>query len=505
MLAGTGSGRTESAEQPNVLTAAPTMLFVGGAPKSPGHAFLSYVREDSLAVDRIQRVLEAAGVRVWRDTADLWPGEDWRARIREAITGDALAFIVCFSRNSIGRERSFQNEELALAVEQLRQRRPGAPWLMPVRLDDCVIPDLDIGGGRTLASIQRADVFGHRYDEGIARLVAAVLRILGGRRDAVAAASRPGRETGRGTDVGRASLPLPYDTARRSAELPDVSRFPAAGQRSVSAAFASDDLIVSPEGHAQYKTISSAVSDARPRATIVVRPGVYRESLRLEMPVSIIGDGQRDEIILASPAGSCITASGGGIVRGLSLRGDGENAMIHVQGGRMEIVDCEIAGPSSAGVLLEGGGLKIAKCHVHGMRHHDQKAISAEGGDAEISECDLTDSYFGVNVIQRAHCELRSCQILRNEFGAYVDKDGTMELVDCTVMENKFPVLAGNGYAVVRGCTISRNHQYAVHMASGSRGVIENNDLSGNPLGIWSEAPKPYVTISGNKGDALHN
>lgn len=77
-----------------------------------GHAFISYVREDSRAADRVQRVLEAAGIRVWRDTGDLWPGQDWRAVIRRAITSDALAFIACFSRNSVGRERSYQTRSL---------------------------------------------------------------------------------------------------------------------------------------------------------------------------------------------------------------------------------------------------------------------------------------------------------------------------------------------------------------------------------------------------------
>jgi hypothetical protein len=147
--------------------------------KLPGHAFISYVREDSHHVDRLQRRLEEAGVRVWRDTADLWPGEDWRAKIRQAIIDDALVFIACFSQQSLARAKSYQNEELTLAIEQLRRRAPDDPWLIPVRLDDCEIPNRDIGAGRTLTSIQRADLFGDRADEGVARLVAAVLRILG--------------------------------------------------------------------------------------------------------------------------------------------------------------------------------------------------------------------------------------------------------------------------------------------------------------------------------------
>ena len=160
---------------------------MGVAGELAGHAFISYVHEDSGEVDALQRTLEAAGVRVWRDTSDLWPGEDWRAKIKRAITDNALVFIACFSQTSLAREKSYQNEELTLAIEQLRMRSPDLPWLIPVRFDECEVPDRDIGGGRTLTSIQRADLFGDRSDEGAARLVAAVLRILKEQTDATIA------------------------------------------------------------------------------------------------------------------------------------------------------------------------------------------------------------------------------------------------------------------------------------------------------------------------------
>ena len=61
---------------------------------------------------------------------DLWPGEDWRARIRRAITDNALLFIACFSKASISRRFGYQNEELVLLfastlkleLEQLESR-----------------------------------------------------------------------------------------------------------------------------------------------------------------------------------------------------------------------------------------------------------------------------------------------------------------------------------------------------------------------------------------------
>jgi hypothetical protein len=143
-----------------------------------GHVFISYVREDSRRVDRLQQALQAAGIPVWRDTADLWPGEDWRLKIRRAITDRALAFLACFSQVGLARTRTYQRQELNLAIEEMQLRSPDEPWLIPVRFDDCEIPDRDIGGGRTLTSIQQADLFDERFGPGAERLVAAILRIL---------------------------------------------------------------------------------------------------------------------------------------------------------------------------------------------------------------------------------------------------------------------------------------------------------------------------------------
>jgi pimeloyl-ACP methyl ester carboxylesterase len=164
-------------------------------PAVAGHAFVSYVREDSAEVDRLQRVLREAGIPVWRDKSDLWPGEDWQTKIREAITDDALVFIACFSRNSLAKVKSYQNEELVLAVEQLRLRQTEQPWLIPVRFDDCRIPDRDLGGGRRLSSLQWVDLFGDAFDDSAKRLVAAIRRILGP-ADTSQASAKPGRRDG---------------------------------------------------------------------------------------------------------------------------------------------------------------------------------------------------------------------------------------------------------------------------------------------------------------------
>ena len=141
------------------------------------HVFISYVHEDAARVDQLQQILERS-LRTWRDTADLWPGQDWRTQIRRAIADDALVFSACFSLASGSKETSYQNEELTQAIEQLRLRPADSSWLIPVRFDDCQIPDRDIGGGRTLRSIHYVSLFGDNYSQEADRLVASIRRVL---------------------------------------------------------------------------------------------------------------------------------------------------------------------------------------------------------------------------------------------------------------------------------------------------------------------------------------
>jgi TIR domain/NNMT/PNMT/TEMT family len=198
----------------------PTRAGGGGTPLVPasgvagfpphGHVFISYVRADSAKADWLQGIFEAAGIPVWRDRTSLWPGDDWRHKIRDAITGDALVFIACFSSNSAARPKSYMYEELSLAIDELRQRRPQDPWLIPALFDNCEIPHYELGHGRTLASIQWANLFGESRDQEAGRLVEAVQRLLerfGPRRPQGPTAQEPTPPSGARQGEQRAAQP----------------------------------------------------------------------------------------------------------------------------------------------------------------------------------------------------------------------------------------------------------------------------------------------------------
>jgi hypothetical protein len=146
------------------------------------HVFISYVSEDSAAVDGLCAVLEAAQIPYWRDRTALGPGDAWKAKIRAAIRDGSLVFLACFSDNSRGKERSYMNEELTLAVEEFRKMPPGRTWLIPVRFDEGDVPDWDLGAGRALDDLNYADLFGKGHMAHAARLVTTINRLMGEKR-----------------------------------------------------------------------------------------------------------------------------------------------------------------------------------------------------------------------------------------------------------------------------------------------------------------------------------
>jgi hypothetical protein len=188
------------------------------------HVFISYVREDSEAVDSLCAVLEAAQIPYWRDRSALGPGDAWKGKIREAIREGSLVFLACFSDNSRAKDKSYMNEELTLAAEEFRMMPPGRTWLIPVRFDDGDVPPWDLGAGRVISDLNYSDLFGPAYTANAARLVTTILRLMGEKRPDSAtalAAVEQATHAGRTELLKRLTKEMLPDPARRI-ELDDL-------------------------------------------------------------------------------------------------------------------------------------------------------------------------------------------------------------------------------------------------------------------------------------------
>jgi TIR domain len=137
------------------------------------HVFISYVHEDSADVERIVFHLRSAGVAVWIDRENIPPGARWKDTIRDGIRKGTF-FVPCFSKAYLDRARTYMNEELAIAVEELRLRPRSRTWFLPVSLDGSDVPELPIGPGETLLDLQTTRL-NHSWEQGITRLISVIV------------------------------------------------------------------------------------------------------------------------------------------------------------------------------------------------------------------------------------------------------------------------------------------------------------------------------------------
>jgi TolB-like protein/Flp pilus assembly protein TadD len=101
----------------------------------PRAVFLSYAREDTAAANRIAEALRSCGVEVWFDQSELRGGDAWDQKIRKQIDSCAL-FVPIISRSTEERGKGYFRLEWKLAVEQTHLLMEGAPYLVPVVVDD---------------------------------------------------------------------------------------------------------------------------------------------------------------------------------------------------------------------------------------------------------------------------------------------------------------------------------------------------------------------------------
>ncbi len=135
--------------------------------------FVAYVEEDVELARRITEHLRAAGCAPWMDKEKLLPGQNWPRSIERAIE-ISDAFVACFSKRSTAKRGQFQSE-LRWALDCARRVPLDETFLIPVRLEPCVVPK------RVSDQVQYVDLFSD-WDRGMKRLVRAVNKAVRGRR-----------------------------------------------------------------------------------------------------------------------------------------------------------------------------------------------------------------------------------------------------------------------------------------------------------------------------------
>ena len=102
--------------------------------------FIAHANEDKSAVRGLYDRLKQSGYKPWLDEKDLFPGQNWRDEIPKALKKSDF-FLMCLSLQSINK-KGYVQTEFKQAIKLSAEMPTGTIYLIPLKLDDCEIPDL---------------------------------------------------------------------------------------------------------------------------------------------------------------------------------------------------------------------------------------------------------------------------------------------------------------------------------------------------------------------------
>ena len=505
--------------------------------------FWSYARGDDAHLDGVLTDLRGriAGevsmllghdVGIFQDIHDLRTGDRWADTLRAGVTKASFLIPVLTPRFF---NRDWCREEV-LTYMRISEENGVEPRIFPIRFVEWD-EDKDCEVRAALAPFQYKDLSNWRFESDptqrskllneFARDVKARLKVDPVPRP-VAAAVVEVKATG--------SVKL----ESREAKPGDAPRY--------------KTYVVDPMHRGDFSTIGAAIKAAEPGSKIIVREGTYREALRLSKPLEIVGEGDRERIVVVTAKGDALHCDAPmARISGMRFRreaGD-EGCGIWIDGGAVEIDDCVVESLSFACVAISGSGSSpsLRRCVLrqgaqHGLVVHGgaqplvedcemlgnagagvsvldaatratlRRCVARDGKEVGylfldrasgvMDRCEAVgNGYMGVAIRTGADPVLRDCILRGNaQAGADFYRDGHGRLDGCVIEAN-----GGAGVEVregsapkVMGCTIKGNDYEAVWiMDAASGGVFHGNDLRGNERGAWNIAKGAALTRFDNR------
>ena len=226
----------------------------------------------------------------------------------------------------------------------------------------------------------------------------------------------------------------------------------------------------------------------------------------MDKPLEIVGDGERDEIVVQATGKSAIVfKTTYGRVANLTLRqmvGEGQDC-VDIGHGMLTLENCDISSLSMACVAIHG----FADPRLRHNKIHDGNDCGIfvyEYGQGIIEENDIFgNAYSGVEIETGSNPTLRRNKIHNGNIdGVSVHTNGRGIIEENDIFENSISGvdIREGGNPILRRNRINRNGSESIRIYSGGAGVIEDNDLRDNKKGAWyiSKDSELNVIRSGN-------
>ncbi|MBV9761524.1 MAG: right-handed parallel beta-helix repeat-containing protein [Acidobacteriaceae bacterium] len=525
---------------------------MGDAPSGkPPIGFFSYVRrEDQYENEVLSRIRErlsgevglqtGRSFEIFQDRNEIKWGQQWKLRIKDSL--DTSTFLIPVLTPGFFHSPACREEvEIFLAREEELGR---GDLILPIYYVD--IPELrreEAQAKDKLLSIfaarQYVDWRDLRFESptspqvgktlaNMARQIRDVLQETGG---AAPAAPKPASKA----DIAPVSASQPGATAKSEG----------------TARFEPPTLIVDAMHRGDHVSIAEAVKAANPGSRILIRAGLYRESIVIDRPLEIIGDGRPGDVKIVGSETHAITFKANiGRISNLTIfqeSKDDYNA-VYISQGRLDLQECDISSKSLACIGIYGNAdPRIRNNRIHSAAQGGVLICEQASGTLEDNEI-YENALSGVEVRDSAGPTLRRNRVHDNKQSGLLFAGNAQGLLeDSDIYGNGYsgiqisgadPVIRRNkihdqvfsgisiynsgkglldeneifanrnagiqvreaGDPMVRNNRINRNAKAGINVLKDGRGTFERNNLKENGGGPWQidEASLPLIKRAHN-------
>lgn len=278
-------------------------------------------------------------------------------------------------------------------------------------------------------------------------------------------------------------------------------------------------------------SIAAAVQAAAPGSQLVIPSGRYHESVSIDKPLTLVGDGSNREVRIDPPSGSSITVyAQDTTIREIKIVSSKSEAIIDVApGAKLILEDSELDGGTVAtssspvcmvirsrdtattvrrcriqngrvGVIIDGDSQPtITDCVVVG--NAENGIVSRNGAKPVISSCQIRDNALfgdgfkgtgdGIRVDDDSAATITHCDIHNNKGGGAgisVGRKAIVRAQHCHIYDNGEAnvsfTMEGNGY--IEDCEISGRAAWSIYIGSNACPSIRRCRIHDGPaFGIW--------------------
>ena len=163
-------------------------------------------------------------------------------------------------------------------------------------------------------------------------------------------------------------------------------------------------LVVDASGAEGFPTVGAAVAAAGAGQVINIRPGRYEGAVQLTEPVSLVGDGRRDRIVLVNYGAPVIISSAAEArLSRVTIEhrdASGENAAVEADDGALVVENCDIESDTCAVGWQSPAVVEVRDCRLRrdSAEERETAAITAAASNAAVEHCVISGFHLGIYV-----------------------------------------------------------------------------------------------------------